>query len=333
MWLNGEEIQSGHEVTQNGEYHLKVQAKKWWKEQVAELSFQIDDQPPKNPFRWKNPLAIYYLQTDFSFEKEENVTYDVQLDGRPYDVNEPVTEEGDHQLDIVARKVNGLVFEKSITFTIDNATYSRETIDLFRSYMFETGDVRIDRLIKWGKDVTVNIHGQATEIDEEVIGLYVEKLNALLPLTLRITGAEAEESQNQLDIYFVPATEFSQHGFNEAIRVGNVQVVGFAQPTAVSYYGVISKGKIVIATDTDQQQRKTTILHELVHSLGLFNHFEDDPNSILYPYNNNGITELSEKDKLMIELLYRQDLQPGMSMYEIEDRLKPRIIEQDDWSN
>ncbi|WP_221563042.1 DUF2927 domain-containing protein [Alkalihalobacillus sp. TS-13] len=326
MQLNGKDIQNGHEVTGNGEYELSVTAERWWNEDTKTITFEIDDQPPKKP-EFKDELKkIYYKEVKFRLVKEDGVKYKVTMDGKPNDIGKAYTKEGEHTLYIQAEKENGLTSDKKVNFQIDNRTYSRNTVDTFKQLYFHNGEKSLTEVIKWTYYVGVYVHGKPTTQDSKVFKSYFDRLNEMLPIEFKILkNGTSNYTNHQLDIYFVPTHKFKDYGFKEDLRVGNKQVVGVAIPEKVTTDGKIITSKILVGTDTDQQLRKTTILHEITHSLGLYGHLEDTKKSILYPYNNNRITKLSEIDKKLIEILYREDIKPGMSEKDVQRVLEPRI--------
>ncbi len=326
MKLNGKNIQNGHKVTGNGEYQLAVTAERWWNKETKSITFEIDDQPPNKPAFKDKLKKIYYKQVKFRLVKEDGVDYTITVDDKPYDLGKVYNKEGEHTLYIQAVKENGLTSDRKIKFHIDNRTYSRDTVDTFKQLYFHNGEKPLTELIKWTYYVGVYVHGDPTSQDSKVLKSYFDKLNEKLPIEFKmLENGTSNYTDHQLDIHFVPTHKFKDYGFKKDILVGNKQVVGVAIPEKVTTDGKIITSRILIGTDTDQQLRKTTILHEIIHSLGLYGHIEDNKKSILYPYNNNRITKLSEIDEKLIEILYREDIQPGMTEKDVEHVLEPRI--------
>ncbi|WLD94603.1 DUF2927 domain-containing protein [Alkalihalobacillus sp. AL-G] len=325
--LNGETIQNGHTVSENDDYKLTITAKRWWNEQTKSIQFEIDDIPPNKPSFKDEPKEVYYKQAKFSLEKEEDVMYKVKMDDKPYDINNPVTEEGEHKLFIKAVKDNGLLAQKEVEFVIDNRTYTRKAVDTFKHFIFHSEEQQDQKVLKWTKNASVYIYGNPTGQDREALESYFNRINELLPIDLLIMESDIHSTGDySLSIFFVPSHKFKDYGFKGDLENGNKRIVGFAAPTKVSEEGIL-RSIIVIGTDTDQRFRKTTILHEIVHSLGLYGHFNNNEHSILYPYNNNMVTELTDMDKKMIEILYRPGIHTGMDESDVERVLKTRIKE------
>jgi hypothetical protein len=325
--LNGNDIQNNHKVTGNGEYELKVTTKKWWTEKKETIRFEIDDKPPKKPSFKDEVKEVYLKQAKFILEREDDVTYTITLDGKPTNLEQPVTEAGNHTIEIKAEKDNGLVQYKKVKFEIDNRTYSREAVDTFKRLLFQDGEQQETRIFKWAKTVSVFIYGTPTAEDKQALKSNFNELNKLLPIDFLVREDDWTANSNySLKIYFVPTHKFKDYGYSGELVNGNKKIVGYTIPTKASEEGIL-KSNIVVGTNTEQRLRKTTIFHEIIHSLGLYGHLEDNENSILYPYNNNYVTELSEIDKKMIEILYRTEINTGMNESDIERVLKPRIIE------
>ncbi|WP_408009849.1 DUF2927 domain-containing protein [Pseudalkalibacillus sp. A8] len=326
MQLNGKDIQNGHKVTGNGKYQLTVTAERWWNEETKTVTFEIDDQPPKKPEFNDDLKKVYYKEVKFRLVKEDGIEYEIRMDDKPYNLEKAYNKEGDHTLYIQAVKDNGLTSDRKIKFQIDNRTYSRETVNTFKQLYFHNGEKLLTEVIKWTYYVGVYVHGEPTTQDSNVLKSYFDRLNKMLPIEFKILkNGTSNYTNHQLDIHFVPTHEFKDYGFKEDLRVGNKQIVGVAIPEKVTMDGNIITSKILVGTDTDQQLRKTTILHEIIHSLGLYGHLENNEKSILYPYNNNRVTKLSEVDEKLIEILYRKDIQPGMNEKDVERVLEPRI--------
>ncbi|WP_335873052.1 DUF2927 domain-containing protein [Bacillus sp. 2205SS5-2] len=325
MQLDGEPIQSGYNVTNNGKYELKVSAKKWWLEDLKTITFDIDLNPPNTPSFETEPLDAYFQEALFQLEKEDRVSYEVILNGNPYDLKKPIIDEGQYELKVVANKENGLKSTNSISFMVDNTSYSKEVVDRFVEFMLTDEEAVVDILWKWNNDVEVVLHGDPTNMDVEMVKQSIMEVNDLLPIELQLVDKVTSVFNNKIDIYFVPTSQFSKYGYDGPIVQGDIRYEGFAFITDIEVYGEISETIILIGTDTTQESRKTTILHEIVHSLGLYNHFEEDNTSIFYPYNDTGVTTLSEKDRILIELLYRYELKPGVRVNDISKLLESRI--------
>ncbi|WP_171016826.1 DUF2927 domain-containing protein [Pseudalkalibacillus caeni] len=329
MELNGKPIQNGHKVSKNGPYTLEVNAKRWWNEQTESIQFEIDNIPPEKPSFKEEIKDVYFKQATFKLNKERDVNYTIMMDGKPYDIEKPVTKKGKHILSIKAVKDNGLFAQNEVKFEIDNRTYSRDTIETFKGFIFHNEDrpEKDPKILKWNKTVSVYVYGKPTSTDLQVLKSYLNNLSEILPIDLIYTGNNfSVKADYSIPIIFVPTHQFKDYGLKEKLINGTNKIVGYTMPTKDSEEGLL-RSNVLIGTDTSQQVRKTTILHELVHSLGLYGHFKENEKSILYPFTNNMVTDLGDIDKEIIELLYRPDILHGMDESDVDKVLAPRIKE------
>lgn len=329
--LNDENINNEHTVSENGQYHLKVKAKKWWQEKEKSIHFKIDDRPPQTPELEEEIKSSYYQSVTFGLDREEGVSYNIKLDGKPHDIDKPIKEEGEHVLSIIAKKENQLVSQRKFNFTVDNRTYTRQEVDFLLDFSLNLPDEKsmLPRILKWEDNVDIIVQGNPTPQDWNALESYISNLNDLLPIffTLHEPG-DPTHYRGKINMHFVPNYKFDELGFEESLYQGNYQVVGFAYPKEVSPNGAFKETTIGIGTNTPQSHRNTTIYHELIHALGLYSHFENRKSSILYPYDHTGVTQLNEMDKKVIELLYRPDIAPGMYRPQVESILQPRITDE-----
>jgi hypothetical protein len=321
MFLNGDTIQNDHKVTENGEYELTIKASNLWKEKLKTITFKIDDQPPLKPSFHPEIKPINYKHVTFNLIVEKGVTYSAKINGKPFDLSNKFEQEGTHVLFVMAKKENGLSTTSRFFFTIDNRTYSKETIGRFTNFYFTNENKNI---IKWMNTIELFYHGNPSSRDIQILKSHVKALNENLPIKIIVRDSVAKRNRiNRIDMYFVPNYKFKDYGFRGDIISNNIEIVGLATPISYSL-GELTKAQILIDTNTSQRVRESTILHELVHALGFYVHTKDK-SSILYPTDIN-VTRLSDFDKKIVELLYREDIEPNMSQRDVEQVLKPRII-------
>ncbi|WLD93595.1 DUF2927 domain-containing protein [Alkalihalobacillus sp. AL-G] len=321
--LNGEPIQNGYEITENGEYELTVRSTILWKDKIENITFERDDTPPRKPAIMHGVESVYFKEAKFELINEEDVTYEATVDGFPYTFNTPIKKEGEHVLRITAFKDNGLSSQAKYTFSIDNTTYTKKEIDMFIDFYFE----HETELFKFTDDIDVIVHGKPTEQDIKKTKDVIEKLNEMLPFTLTYKkDASIKFFKNQINMYFTSVDDFSSYGFEGDIVNGEKMVIGFAKSEEVYYEEGITKAIVLVATDITQREREATIIHELTHAVGLYNHFENDPTSILYPYSEGQVMTWNKKDAKMIELLYREEVTVGMGKWAVRQILEPRTV-------
>jgi hypothetical protein len=329
MMLNGEPIESGHIVKNNGEYRLLSTVKKLWMETEKEIVFTIDDQPPNAPTFKEEIQPGYFKEAKLELLEEDGVTYTITLNGEPYDLSKPIQAEGDYQLEILAKKENGMGTRRVDSFIVDNQTFTQETVDAFLAFHFGGVGVENPFIIKWmGERVRVFVHGTPTNQDLNQLNTSFHEFSQWLPVQFEIKQEnDRNDTGYQLDLYFVPNEQFKDYGYTDDLFRSNGETIGFTLPTEGNSRDGLLKAVIAIDSTIPQALRNATILHELVHSLGMFNHFEDDKSSILYPQTNQNITKLNETDRVFLEMLYRADILPGMTEEEIRQLWATRIVE------
>ena len=327
MNLNGQPIASGHLVSQNGIYRLTISAKQWWMESKQEIVFTVDDRPP-NPPTFKEEIQTgYFQEAKLELIEEDGVTYEVKLDGNPYDLHEPIRVEGEHELDILAIKENGKSVRRKDSFVVDNQTFTKEIVETFLRFHFDKEENDDAFLIKWMVEkVPVYVHGNPTNEDVDQLQTVLTDFNAWLPVQFEINKNKENNSTNhQINVYFVPSERFKEYGFTGDRINGNNKIIGFTLPVEGNSRDGLVVTTIGVDSTISQAVRNPTILHEFAHSLGMYNHFEDDQTSILYPDYVEGNTILNKNDRKIVEMLYRQDLLPGMTKEEIQKMWEPRI--------
>ncbi|MCA1032020.1 DUF2927 domain-containing protein [Bacillus timonensis] len=330
MTLNGEPISDGHQITDNGTYTLSIHRKHLWKESTKDITFTRDDVQPKPPAFFNNMrTSVYYKSVKFDLIPQKDVTYEATLNGNPFDLSEPIEEEGLHTLVITAIKNNGLKSERRLSFTIDNRTYTSKEVEAFTDFIFDNeAHGTLPKVYKWTDSVAVVPHGNHTSEDLESLQQYIDVFNEILPVQFKLFQEEDHISwENRIDVHFVPTSSFKDYGFEGELTDGYEEIVGYAMPVEVTYQYELLTTVVLIGTNTTKVERKTIILHELMHALGLYNHFNDDKSSVLYPYADYYVTELNDYDKKIIELLYREDIQAGMTKPDVERVLKERIFD------
>lgn len=326
--LNDKKINSGYTVEDNGDYTLFLKTKNLFGvKRTYTYQFTHDDIQPSEPKLTTTPKSVYFKKARFDFKHEEHVDYQTLLNGKTVDLNKPITEEGTHFLKIIATKNNGLKSELRHPFIIDNQTYSIEQLETFLDFFFHPNTIETEPILyKWTDTVTIVVHGRSTEKDLVMLEQHVGTLNKLLPFKFIITHEEKGRTYSrQLDLHFIPTWAFTRFVSEESYP-GVTQAIGLAFPNEVSSESGILGSTVLVGSDISQIERNHAILHELIHAIGLYNHFEEDRSSILYPFIDSIVSELNETDLKMIEMLYRKDLHTGMTEEDVVHVLKPRII-------
>ncbi len=196
--------------------------------------------------------------------------------------------------------------------TQNSYIYSDKEIEYFTEIALGTeygNNVQVIR--KWDSDIRIKINGNPREKDMEAVNQVISDINGIIGDKIFLTIVNTNEN---IKINFVPLSDFS---------------ICNAKPGNYGYFNcrwrnnVIYECDICIATDDSllQEERSHMIREELTQSLGLMKDSFKYRDSIFY----EGWTQTlnySEIDRKMIEILYSNDIRPGMSKVEVEGILK-----------
>lgn len=183
--------------------------------------------------------------------------------------------------------------------------YTGEEIDYFAEIAFgaEFGGANA-RLRKWRQSIRIKTHGDPTAEDEATLTEVVEELDDLIGvIQLELT----DDDDGDIDIHFAPESEFSD-------------ILSDYIPTNYGFFWVwwnasseIVRSVILITTEqVTQQERSHLIREELTQSLGLM---RDSPrfSGSIFQQAWTATTEYAPIDRILIEMLYREELTPGMT--------------------
>ena len=178
---------------------------------------------------------------------------------------------------------------------------------------------------KWDRDINIQVLGSPTPEDLNTLQTVIDELNTLITgIRLQVVtqaGASIQDiSSNKprvfgnnpnVEIYFVPESKFSQYE-------PNYQPINYG-----FFWGwwndhhAIHRSRVLISTNgVTQQERSHLIREELTQSLGLMEDSDQYSDSIFY----QGWTDTNhyaEIDKVVIEMLYRPEIQPGMTQSQV----------------
>ena len=202
------------------------------------------------------------------------------------------------------------------------ASYSSEEINYFKEVALgsEFGNAS-PRIRKWDGPVTIRVHGSPTRADRAALTSIVQELDDILGQSTRgqvsVTVLEAGDRRDaNVDLYFVPHTEFSRYEPN--YRAGNL---GFAY---VNWNNdKIYKARVLVTSTTDitQAERSHLIREELTQSMGLLRDSMRYSDSIFYQ-GWTSTTDYSRLDRAVIEMLYNPAIEPGMDGGQVETALR-----------
>ena len=156
---------------------------------------------------------------------------------------------------------------------------------------------------KWNDDIRVQVYGVPTAADMTALQSVLRDLRAVMSGR----SVEVVPEGGNVEIHFAPEADFHTIDANY-------------QPTNYGFFWVwwsrdhrLVRSRILISsTDISQSARSHLIREELTQSLGLMNDSWRYPESIYYQ-GWTRTTEYAPIDLVVIEMLYRDEIQPGMS--------------------
>lgn len=188
----------------------------------------------------------------------------------------------------------------------DQAYYDR-AIDYFAEIAggAEFGEVAQGYVRKWQQPIRIAVTGQATSEDRTVIEGVVSQVNSL-GLLPPVTILEDSEKANVTFIFD------SLNNLKRTLpdyREDNMGMFFFQEQNFVIRQATIG----IVSGLTDQKSRNHLIQEEFLQSLGLPRDSEQYPDSI-FQQEWTLIQRPSDMDWLLLEMLYRPELSPGMPM-------------------
>jgi hypothetical protein len=182
--------------------------------------------------------------------------------------------------------------------------YTAAEIDYFAEIAFgaEFGSTTTV-LHRWESAPTVRINGSPTPGDLEVLDTVIAEINRLVP-TFDI---EVVSESPAVEMHFIPQSEFTTV-LPQAPPGNNGLVWIWWKADQVIFESVV-----LISTTTDESLRAHIIREEVTQMLGLLMDSFRYPQSIFYqPFSS--VTEYLPIDRVVIELLHRPELVPGMNV-------------------
>lgn len=181
--------------------------------------------------------------------------------------------------------------------------YTPESINYFYELTFFRENLfpkKKTSLSKWRDDIYFFIEGDTLPGDKYNILNAVNQINSL-ELPIKIHEVLSRDSAN---LFFV----FTPGKFKDSPALGRVD-------TEISD-DYAKSAKIEIHNESDSSlniglTRRMTVLHEMMHALGLHGHSYTYPNSLLVQSFTSYTTELPEIDKQVIKLLYEPYFKAG----------------------
>lgn len=180
------------------------------------------------------------------------------------------------------------------------------------AFGFEFGDAS-PVVRKWQTDVRVAVHGDPTAEDREALATVMRELTAAIGGPVRVADAGAEPAN--ADVYYVPRARFTAV-YSQAVPNNDGEFW-------VSWDGTdhLTHALVLIGTDVEARFRRHLIREELTQSMGLAQDSPRYPDSMFY----SGYTDTpaySAMDRALIEMLYRDEVQAGMTDWQAASVLR-----------
>lgn len=160
---------------------------------------------------------------------------------------------------------------------------------------------------KWQGPVRIKVHGTPTSEDWQTLQAVIQDLAGLTNgLQLQIV-----QDNPNMEIYFVPESDFRRYEPNyQPLNYGFFWTHWDNQNT-------IYNARILITTvGVSQKERSHLIREELTQSLGLMQDSSRYQDSIFFQGWTDP-TQYAEIDKALIQMLYRPEIQPGMTRSQV----------------
>ena len=203
--------------------------------------------------------------------------------------------------------------QKSQQAYLPRRRYTSEEINYFLEIAFGAEFSENSSIIrKWEGDLRIKVIGSPTSEDFKTLNTVINEINHLVSgINLKIV-----DNKPNVTIYFVPVSQFWQYEPN--YQPGNY---GYAWMNW-NQNNVIYRANILITTtEVNQQERSHLIREELTQSLGLMRDSYKYENSIFYqPWTDTN--QYSPLDKTIIQMLYRPEINPGMTKSQVLSFLK-----------
>lgn len=197
--------------------------------------------------------------------------------------------------------------EITITVVARPDGYAAEEIDYFTEIAFGAEfEDPTPLLRRWrvGSGPLIRINGSPNAEDLEVVDSVVAEINRLAPVAIELV-AESPTAE----MHFVPESEFDD--ILPQAPSGNVGLVWLYWDASQH----LIQSVVLIATDIEQGHRNHIIREELTQMLGLLRDSHRYPESIFYqPFSL--VTGYLPIDRAVIDLLYRPELEVGMTASE-----------------
>ncbi len=200
---------------------------------------------------------------------------------------------------------------------IDRMGYSADEIFAYFEEValhaeFYDGETAPQELRRWKDEMVCKVVGSPTDEDYALLDRLFDSLNAI-PHFPGICF-ENEENEANITLHFEGGDAYDRLAAEHVASATDGFATCWYQPSEYLYF----KAEIGIRSDISQTVRNSVILEELIQTFGLMNDSYLHDDSIFYQDYNEPQWP-SDLDWILIELLYRPELAPGMTVEECRD--------------
>jgi hypothetical protein len=187
--------------------------------------------------------------------------------------------------------------------------YSKEEIDYFVEIAFGIEFGTSQTIKKWERPIRYQVRGSPTKDDIETLKSVMKDLETITKG--KITFKKTRVNPN-MTIYFVPVDDMQKYEPNYIS--GNWGFFYIWWNSGSEIY----RARILIGTDKPNQgERNHLIREEITQSLGLAMDSWTYEESIFYQ-EWSSVQDFAEIDRKVIEILYREDITPGMTKQQVK---------------
>jgi hypothetical protein len=160
-----------------------------------------------------------------------------------------------------------------------------------------------ERIAKWAGTMVIRVHGAPGDADLRTVEQVIGEINDILGFQKVRLGS----TDGNVDLWFAPSSEFPRLEPRYVAPNAGFVTVGWDSG------GRIQRGRVLISsTGLTQRQRDHLIREEVTQALGLLRDSNRYPESIFYQ-GWSETTEYAEIDRVLIRMLYRDEIQAGMT--------------------
>lgn len=309
--IDGQKYIPGTPYGEEGDHKLRVSATNTdnGMSSHVEISFTIDKKPPPVPVpRIISNKGVYYQSVPIKVIEVAGVEYSAFVDGTPFPIGDDFTQIGEHELVLQARKTSNGLISRSVTQFILKSQ-EEKYLDYFLEIALMNEYNENESVIKkWVENLDIKVKGSPSQEDMDTLKHVLKELNELIkPIELRLV----DKAQN-VEVFFVPESRFHEYvpeyepinqGFFTAWEDANHEI----------YRAIV----LISSEGISQKERSHLIREEITQILGLMNDSWKYNDSIFYQ-GWTAFNSFSEIDRKLIQMLYREDIRPGMRRSEVE---------------